>query len=392
MPLPILTFDAEVYRANRDTLLRYGRTHEALLAPHAKTAMIPALAAEFIAEGGWGVTVADVRQAAVMIDAGIEHILLANEVGGIHGARHLARLLCDHPQAKLTVFADSVEAVEALDRAWREAGMVRPLPVLLEFGLGRAGARDLDTASKVLESLRQAERHGRLRIGGVAAYEGAAAVADGRKTISRIDALLTLQAEGLRLVREAAGDDRRLIATAGGSLYFDRVVQTLGVAAKADGGTDLVLRPGAILYGDHGVYERGFAAMDARGGFCLDSLSASEAFRPVLRVWAEVLSCPEPGLAICGMGMRDVSFDSDLPRPLRVFRDGSNVKADTSSLKVERLNDQHAFVSVGHGQLRVGDVIEFGISHPCTCLHLWRTVQALDSTGQIVAELTTHFA
>ena len=55
--------------------------------------------------------------------------------------------------------------------------------------------------------------------------------------------------------------------------------------------------------------ERGLAALDGRSGFELsgETISASRGFKPVLRVWAEVLSRPEPDLAICGMGLRDVA-------------------------------------------------------------------------------------
>ena len=390
LPLPLLTLDLPAYRDNRDALLAYGRAHGARLAPHVKTAMIPELAADFVAAGGWGVTVADVRQARVMAEAGIRRIVIANEVGGTHGARHFARLVAAHPETEFFVFADSTEAATALEGALSAHAPGRAVPVLVEVGSARAGARDLAAATRVIDALDEAVPRGHVRLAGIAAYEGAAAVPDPVETLRRVDALLELAAQALGVVR-ARLPDARLVATAGGSLYFDRVVAVLGAAVDVDGGTDLVLRPGAILYGDHGIYEKGLAVMDARGGFAPEGAGAGETFRPVLRVFAEVLSRPEPELAICGMGMRNVSYDAGLPRALAAFRDGASLAADLSGVSVQRLNDQHAFVALGGADLRVGDVLAFGISHPCTCLHLWRTVQGVDAGGDIVEALMTQF-
>lgn len=118
----------------------------------------------------------------------------------------------------------------------------------------------------------------------------------------------------------------------------------------------------------------------------------SATFRPVLRLWAEVLARPEADQAICGMGMRDVSYDQDLPRPLQVFRDGAPVPAGPSPLLTTKLNDQHAFLAVPPGcDLRVGDVVEFGISHPCTCLHLYRVLFGTDASGRVATAHPTFF-
>ncbi len=389
LPLPMLTLDMAAYRANRDSILAYAGRHGALLSPHVKTAMIPELATDFVAAGGWGVTVADVRQAEVMIAAGVKRLMLANEVG-IHGARHFARLVAAHPDVELSVFADSTEGVAALVAALEQAPRSAPVPLLLEVGAGRAGARDAAAFAQVLEAAVAAESAGTVIVAGVAAYEGAAAIGTPDEAVRRVDALMELQVEALRQTRKAVGPERRLVATAGGSMYFDRVVAVLGAGVVADGNADLIIRPGAILFGDHGLYERAFGNIDARHGFT-PGASARAAFHPVLRVWAEVLSRPEQGLVVCGMGMRNVSYDAGLPRALRVFRGGADVQADVDGIAVTKLNDQHAFVTIGNADLRVGDIVEFGISHPCTCMHLWRTVLALDADGVVSGSFTTHF-
>ncbi len=389
MALPVLTLDEAAFAHNHDLMLRYAAQHGAKMAPHAKTPMAPALAAALVEAGAWGTTVADIRQAAVMLRAGLTRLIIANEVGGRGGAGRLAELVRAWPQAEIYAFVDSVASVEALAAAWA-GGEIAPLRVLPEVGLGRAGARSPELATALIDAIAAAPG---LLLSGVAAYEGAAAQPTPERTATAIEDVLSRAEALFRAVRRKVGPERHLVLTAGGSVFFDRVVAALGPLVAADGRADLVLRSGAIFFNDHGVYERALAALDGRGGFRLDDdvTPAAKAFRPVLRLWAEVLSRPEQDLAICGMGMRDVSFDLDLPRPLKLFRDGV-ARGAANGLRVTKLNDQHAFVTVEPGQdVAVGDVIEFGISHPCTCLHLYRYVFGLDQAGRVRHAYPTYF-
>jgi D-serine dehydratase len=208
-----------------------------------------------------------------------------------------------------------------------------------------------------------------------------------------ITALMARTIEALALVRTAA-PRLPLIISAGGSAYFDIVANALAPVAQADGNAIVLLRSGALFFADHGVYARAFAELDRRGGLIIDGArhSAAQGFRPALTLWAEVLSRPEAGLAIAGFGMRDASFDQGLPVPLRVFRDGVEQQGLAATLSVTRLNDQHAFLSVAsESALAVGDVIAFGISHPCTCLDRWRVIFALDADGVVTRALPTQF-
>lgn len=187
-----------------------------------------------------------------------------------------------------------------------------------------------------------------------------------------------------------------LIISAAGSLYFDRVVEAIVPIVEEDKNAFLLLRSGAIFFYDHGIYRRGLAAMDRRGGLLLgkERVSAERSFKPALKLWAEILSVPEPGLVICGFGMRDVSFDQGMPVPLAVFRDGAlKAEHDPSSMSVFKLNDQHAFLRLENApDLSVGDVVTFGISHPCTCFDRWRQFYVLMDDGRISGVCHTLFS
>jgi D-serine dehydratase len=391
MSLPVLTLDEAAFLHNRDLMLAYARAAGVAIAPHAKTPMAPDLARSLVEAGAWGATIADVRQATVMLRAGISRLLLANEVGGIGGARRLAALACFWPQSELYVFADSPDTIEALDAAWRETESAPPLRVLIEVGAGRAGARSRNKALAVARAV--ATSQGRLRLAGVATYEGTAAKETPEATDAAIGALLRLVAEVLADVRILAGSETPLIVTAGGSSFFDRVIADLKPATAADGRATLILRSGAIFFNDHGIYDRALTEIDKRRGFLIDGAvgQAQSLFRPALRVWAEVLSRPEPELAICGMGIRDVSFDQGFPTPVCVHRAG-RTQPDVSAGRVFKLNDQHAFLSVpADSDLGVGDVVEFGISHPCTCLDRYRFIFGVDENGVVRHAFPTYF-
>lgn len=390
MSLPVLTLDEAGFAGNVALMMRYADQQRVAMAPHAKTPMAPALAVRLVEAGAWGTTVADIRQAAVMLRAGFSRLIIANEIGGIGGAGRLAALCKAWPEAEIYVFVDSAAALDALAQRWADDD-APPLSVLIEVGAARAGARDLDAAAALLNA---AERAPSLILAGVATYEGAAAQPTPERSLVVIDGLLDLAADLFKRARALVGPTRPLLFTAGGSVFFDRVVARLAPLVQADGNASLVLRSGAIFFNDHGIYERAFRAIDARGGFKLDDAVASMAgsFQPVLRLWAEVLSRPEDGQAICGMGMRDVSYDQDLPIPLRVFRAGRPLAPPPEPFRTSKLNDQHAFLSVPPGgDLAVGDVVEFGISHPCTCLHLYRVLFGVDGAGRVTGAYPTFF-
>ena len=392
MSLPVLTLDEAAFANNRELMLRYVSEQGVDIAPHAKTPMSPDLTASLIEAGAWGATVADIRQAAVLLRAGVNRLILANEVGGRGGAARLAALLKAWPDAEFYAFVDSPAAATAYADAWRAEAHLAPLRVLIELGAGRAGARDMAEAQAIIEAVAQADR--RLSLAGAAAYEGSAAPArDG--VLPVIADLLSLTADLFRLMRKRVGPDQPLLVTAGGSVFFDKVVAALKPVVSADPRARLVLRSGAIFFHDHGVYERHLTALDERAGFRLggEIIAAAKAFKPALRLWAEVLSRPESQLAVVGMGMRDVSFDQGFPLPLRLYRDGALLREIASgALAIDKLNDQHGFLTCrAEDDIRVGDVVEFGVSHPCTCLDRYRFIFGLDTDGRVRHAFPTFF-
>ena len=114
-------------------------------------------------------------------------------------------------------------------------------------------------------------------------------------------------------------------------------------------------------------------------------------FRPAIEVWGSVVSTPERGVAVVAVGKRDVPADLDLPVPLWIRTSDGGVR-DASSVAVARLMDQHAICRV-HGAPgpAVGDLVGFGISHPCTAFDRRRVIPVVDDDGRVVDAIATLF-
>jgi D-serine deaminase-like pyridoxal phosphate-dependent protein len=144
-----------------------------------------------------------------------------------------------------------------------------------------------------------------------------------------------------------------------------------------------ILRSGAYLTYDHGHYRD--VSPGTRG------VAGAPRLLPAIELWAQVLSRPEPGLALLCAGRRDVGFDSGLPVPLRgVRRDGGRL--DLGGATVTELNDQHAYVRLdASAVLAPGDLVGLGISHPCTTLDKWRMIPVVNSEDRVVDVVHAFF-
>jgi D-serine deaminase-like pyridoxal phosphate-dependent protein len=176
------------------------------------------------------------------------------------------------------------------------------------------------------------------------------------------------------------------------------------LTAGGDSKITAILRSGAYLTYDHGYY--GTVSPAARGGGSAGAGSpaaraaagavAPPALRPALELWAQVLSRPEPGLALLGAGRRDVGFDMGLPVPLRAIRRHGYPTAagrtDLAGSEVTELNDQHAYLRLDEAvALAPGDLVALGISHPCTTLDKWRVIPVVDDAEVVTDIVHAYF-
>jgi D-serine deaminase-like pyridoxal phosphate-dependent protein len=375
LPLPALVLKESALAHNIALMAEWCQERGILHAPHGKTTMAPQLFSRQLDAGAWGVTAATVSQARMYRAFGVQRILLANELVEPASLRWLADQLAAAPELDFYCLVDSVHQVEAMAAALSAAE--RPVNVLLEIGFegGRTGCR---TVAEALEVAAAVARSPGTELVGTEGYEGIIAADRSDPSVAAVDAFLQrLRDATVELERAGvfAGRDR-IIVTAGGSAYFDRVVDVLGADWPFEQPVDLVIRSGGYVTHDVGLYER-------------TSPFARE-LRPALEAWGVVLSRPEPELALVGLGKRDVSHDVDLPRPELVNgRDGLRA---VSGMTVTALNDQHAYVRVPPNEpLAVGDLVGCGISHPCTAFDKWRLIPVVDDDYTVVDAVATFF-
>src|SRR5262249_47427707 len=107
-----------------------------------------------------------------------------------------------------------------------------------------------------------------------------------------------------------------------------------------------------------------------------------------------VLSVPETGLAILNAGRRDISCDQGMPVPLRVRPAGGDrgAERDAAGMRVIKLDDQHAYMSIpSDAALVPGDLVSLGSTHPCTTCELWRAIAVVDEQDRVIDVVRTFF-
>ncbi|MFC7404692.1 amino acid deaminase [Georgenia alba] len=373
LPTPSFTLDVQDVRDNLAAMRDWTDERGLLLAPHGKTTMSPGLWHWQLASGAWGITVANAFQLRVARAFGVPRVLVANELVDPAALAWLAAELGE--DFDVTCWADSTAAVERMDGALRAAGAERPVGVCVEVGAvgARTGARAPTQARDVARAVHESEV---LELRGVAGYEGSIHAARPEDQVGAVRGFLAT----MRQVFVNLADLYEVpapILTAGGSQYFDLVAEELdGVSAQVPG-AQVVLRSGAYLVHDHVRYAGATPAATRSG----------PVFRGAARVWSRVLSVPEPGLALVDAGKRDVPYDAGLPTVLSVRRGTDRVDA---AARVVDTNDQHGYLTVESGTLEVGDVLELGLSHPCTMFDKWRTVVLVEDE-RVVGALRTFF-
>ncbi len=384
---PVLTLDADALRHNLELMARWTAAHGLAFAPHGKTPLAPQLYRRQLDLGAWGITAAVPSHVRMYRAFGVPRIFLGNELVDAAALAWLAAELDADPDFRFVCYVDSEQGVALMEQALAAAGATRRVDVVVELGWegARTGVRTMEQA---LESARRVTVSERLRLVGVAGYEGTIAPgpgpADRRAPVRDWLAFLTATAHRMDAEGYFAQADE-IIVSAGGSEHFDLVAEALTAEALQLSRPVLrLLRSGAYVTHDDVHYAE------------ITPLHAPEdTLRPALRLWAQVVSRPEPGLALLNAGKRDLPYDLGLPVPLAVRDPKSGLVRQGTGLTVSKLADQHAFVTVepdsGADTLDVGEWVCLGLSHPCTAFEKWQLIPEVEADGTVTDYIRTFF-
>ncbi|MED5295752.1 MAG: amino acid deaminase [Pseudomonadota bacterium] len=378
--LPAAVIHQRPLAHNLDWMQQFARQHGAELAPHGKTTMTPELFRRQLDAGAWGITLATLPQCRAAFAEGVNRLLVANQMVGQANMAIAADLI--RAGAELFVTVDSAENLDQLGTFFGDAGIT--LNILIEVGVegGRCGLRD---DAEVVELARRAKALPGIALAGLEGYEGVVHGDDPIAGIRRYAKRLIANVK--QLASEGLIERDLPIVTASGSAWYDLIAEEF-----RDGGLDgkftPVLRPGCYVVHDHGIYR------EAQAGVLSRRKDLHQGLEPALEVFAQVQSLPEPGMAIVAMGKRDIGFDL-APEALRRYREGGPTDQTLSvdGWQVIKQMDQHTFLELPADatDVRIGDVLAFGASHPCMTFDKWRQLHLVDDQLEVVETWETRF-
>ena len=386
-PMPVAIIKDSAIRHNIAWMRAFLEAASVEICPHGKTTMSPELFALQRENGVWGMTAATAHHVRIYRQWGVSRILLANQLVSPGDMALIFDELEKDAEFEFFCLLDSVEGTDRLAAAARGRQLGRRLNVLIEMGAaqGRTGVRSVAGGTDL--SAHIMEQQDVLALRGVEIFEGIFS-SDGDGP----DQARDLLSEMIKLVAElyAAGHFAKgeILLTGGGSSLFDLCAELLSRVDLA-GRQRIILRSGCYIVHDHGTYVRAFDAIRKRRPG-IDLIGPGP--RAALEVWAVIQSVPAPGEAIASLGKRDIGFDADLPVAIWHYRPqvDTNPRPMTGTLRVTKLYDQHACLA-GLADLKVGDLIGFGVSHPCTTFDKWRALPVLDDNYVMTSFVTTMF-
>lgn len=378
LPLPLLTLRRSAVIHNIEQMRVYCESHGALLAPHGKTTMAPQLFKMQLDAGCWAITAATAEQLLVYRQFGVARILYANELAGRANVEAVARAVSAGDWEFMS-FVDSADAVEQLVAGSKAVGLRNPFRVFAEVGYpgGRTGIRNVADLRPLADAVRASK--GRVELIGVAGFEGLMPIDREPEKEANIHAFLRHIGDGVDVLVDGHSLPEHFLVSAGGSSAFDHVVEEFG--RRWGSAATVVLRSGCYITHDHRMYADSSPLRSGPG-----------ALQPALELWAYVHSRPEPDLALLTFGRRDAPFDFGLPIPIKFARAGLTELEPLVGGRIKAMNDQHGYLELPDGlDLKIGDRVVMGISHPCTAFDKWKLIYVVDDDENITDGVLTFF-
>ena len=332
---PALLVDLDVFEANVARIAATCRTHGVAWRPHCKTHKSPDVVRRLIAAGAIGVTCAKLAEVEVMAAAGIDDILLANQVAG---SVKLARLMAVRRRADVAVAVDDAGNAAALSAAATEAGLRLRVVIEVDTGTSRAGVLP---GQPVLALARAVTALPALDLVGVMTWEGhTTRIADPEEKAAAIRAALDGLTGSAALCR--AHGIAVPIVSCGGTGTFETAVMVPGVTE---------IQAGGGIFGD--VRYRTIYHVDLPYG---------------LTVLSTVTSRPTPRRIVCDAGKKAMSTDSGMPLPL-----------DLPPVRSMGFSAEHGKIELDADAIapRIGERLRFVVGYGDTTVHLHRAMHAV---------------
>lgn len=339
---PALLLDLPTFRRNVERMADFFADRPAALRPHAKTHKCPQVAKHQLAAGAIGITCAKVSEAEVMAAAGVEDLLIANQVTG---AVKIDRLTDLARRCDLMVAVDDAANVAQLSEACVAKGVEIRVLVEVDIGMARCGVAPGAPALALSQQVAQAPG---LAFKGLMGYEGhLVLVADPEERAQKVrEALAPLQETVDQI--EAAGLPVEIVS-GGGTGTYD-VTGTTPPMTEIQAGS--------------------YVFMDTT------YLPVRPEFESALTVLSSVVSRPTPERVVVDAGLKSMTKEFGWPQPL-----------GTEAVSVKYLSEEHGVLTVEDPEAvawRPGDQVVFRPSHCCTTVNLHDRLHVIED-GMLVA-------
>lgn len=338
---PALVLERAAFERNLHKLMQASKGLR--VRPHAKSHKCPEIAKRQMALGAEGICCQKLSEAMVFARAGIDNILLTNEVVGERKLNAIADLA---QSIRLGVLVDDMTQIQALAHAMD--GQVRSVDVYIEVEVGgqRCGALPTDVVS-----LAQAiDACAPLRFAGLHCYHGSA---QHYREPSQREAAI---GQATRVVRHCltllgqAGINTGCITGAGtGTFWYER-----------DSGVYTEIQPGSYVFMD-----RDYADNTQTDGDVL--------FEHSLFIHSTVMSVSHPGFVVVDAGLKSLSVDSGMP-----------AVAAATDLRYVRASDEHGVIATSDANRpQLGQTIRLIPGHCDPTVNLYDELVVVDE-GQVV--------
>jgi len=325
---PALLLDLDAFEHNLRHMATFFADKPTSLRPHAKTHKCPEIARRQIQAGAIGITCAKLGEAEVMADAGVQDLLIANEVVGPIKIRRLASLA---ERAKMMVAVDNPANVAALSEACQAKQATLRVLVEIDVGMGRCGVQRSEDALHLAQQVIDAPA---LVFKGLMGYEGhLVMLPDAKERSSRVQQAMVPLLEAAELL------DKHGIAA--------EIVSGGGTGTYDMTGTSAPMTE---------IQAGSYILMDTT------YLRIRPEFHPALSLLTMVVSRPMPERVVTDAGMKVITKEFGWPEPI-----------EPEGLVVQGLSEEHGKLLAEHPDqidLSIGDRVRMIPSHCCTTMNL----------------------
>ena len=326
---PALLVDLDQFEANIQQIASYCQVHGTAWRPHSKAHKSPAIAHLLKNAGAAGITCAKVSEAALMVDHGVDNILIANQLATPTKAAHLAAL---QHRARVLTTLDTPQLVDLTAAAARAEGTTIPVLIDIDIGMDRTG---IEPGEPCLDLARKIVNAPGLSLAGIMGYEG------------HVLDISPPQA------KEAACHQA-----------LDHLMRCRDLLEGSGIPVPIISAGGTGCYRLTAAYQ-GISEIQAGGGIFMDAMYRDDCFiddlQPALTVLATVTS-RHKGHVVTDAGFKTMSSYHSPPQPL-----------NRPDLSLRYLSAEHGVLNLesGHPGPQVGDQIEFlvGYSDSTNFLH-----------------------